>query len=222
MRHLALLLALTILASPAAAGAWMRGKGEMFLSFGANIALSDAATRPVHWDPTVYLEYGLAERATVGLDLYIANGDDEETGSVFLRFPVGPTDARTPVAVTLTYGLRHERDPELFEQVARLGLSVGRGLADGWLAADATAIFVIDSDQTEGKLDLTWGHDFNDRWTAVMQMQTGIGTAGDFYAKAAPSALFRVNDRTRVEVGVVQALTGDLGTGFRIATWWEF
>lgn len=221
MLRLCLMILLTC-AGAAGAGPWMRGEGDVFLSFGANVALSDTATRPVHWDPTLYLEYGVGPRLTLGADLYIANGDEEETGSVFLRYPLRAADTGLPMAVSLAYGLRHDRPANALEQIARAGLHVGRPLPRGWLSADAAAIFVLGEDRTEGKLDLTWGRSLSDRWTGIVQMQTGIGTAGDFYAKAAPSALYRLNTRTQIEFGVVQALTGDHGTGLRIATWWEF
>ncbi|ROU03613.1 hypothetical protein [Histidinibacterium lentulum] len=221
MLRLCLMILLTC-AGDAAAGPWMRGEGEVFLSFGTNVALSDTAQRPVHWDPTVYLEYGLTPRLTLGADLYIANGDEEETGSVFLRFPLHAAETGLPVSASLAYGLRHDRLADETERIARAGLHVGRPLPQGWLSADAAAIFVLGGDRTEGKLDLTWGRSISERWTGVLQMQTGIGTAGDFYAKAAPSALIRVTDRTRIEIGVVHALTGDRGTGLRIATWWDF
>lgn len=213
---------LLLIASGGTAGPWLRDEGGVFLSFGANVALTESARRPVYWDPTLYLEYGVGERSTVGLDIYVANGDAEQTGSVFLRFPLRPAETGMPVAGTLTYGLRHDRARQSYDQVARAGLSVGRGLEGGWLSADLTAIYAVEAERFEGKLDLTWGVDLTDRWTGVLQMQTGIGTAGDFYAKAAPSVLFRVTDRVRIELGVVQALTGDEGTGLRLSTWLEF
>ncbi|EAR51229.1 hypothetical protein OG2516_14481 [Oceanicola granulosus HTCC2516] len=223
MQRFVLILVLALAASPPAlAGAWMREQGAVFLSFGANVALTEAAVRPVHWDPTVFLEYGLHERLTVGLDLYIANGDQEETGTVFARTPLFGAGAGWPVAASLAYGFRNDRLRSEVEQIGRAGLSFGRGLASGWLAADAAQIFVLGEDRRESKLDLTWGHNWTDRLTTVAQLQTGIGTAGDYYAKAAPAVLLQVNERVRLEVGIVQALTGDEGTGLRIATWWEF
>ncbi|KAA9005740.1 hypothetical protein [Histidinibacterium aquaticum] len=217
---LPLLLAVLLVAAPLQAGPWVRERGALFLSFGANVALTDAATRPVHTDPTLYLEYGLSERVTVGFDLYVANGDQEETAQAFLRLPLAAGD--TPVAATLTYGLRHDRLRASLEEIARLGVSTGRTLPKGWLAADASAILVVGENRREGKLDLTWGRDIGERWTGVLQLQTGIGTAGDAYAKAAPALLYDLRPGTRLEIGLVQALTGDLGTGLRLATWWEF
>ncbi len=46
-------------ASLATAGAWPREKGTLFIAAGGNFLLSDGAQLPVHYDPTVYAEYGL-------------------------------------------------------------------------------------------------------------------------------------------------------------------
>ncbi|QQA42218.1 hypothetical protein [Pelagovum pacificum] len=219
--HALVILFLTF-ATSANAGPWLREKGAVFLSFGANVAISDSAVRPVHWDPTVFLEYGLTERLTVGFDLYIANGDEEQTAGVFARYPLREGDLTWPVSATVGYGLRHDRTEATLEEILRFGVSTGRGLPRGWVAIDAAAIQPLVEAPLEAKLDVTWGREVAPRMTTILQLQTGIGTAGDFYAKAAPSVLLSVNERLRFEVGAVQALTGDLGTGLRIAAWLDF
>mgnify|MGYP006283281861 CR=1 FL=1 len=223
--HRLLLLALVAagLTAPAVdAGPWMRGKGEGFLSFGGYTDISGLDRAGLHTDPTVFLEYGLTDRVTLGLDVYVDTGWDKRTAQVFLRYPLRDGTDGWPVAANIGYGLRQNHAAGKVEQLARLGLSAGRGLASGWLSAEVAAIHAVDSGETEGKLDLTWGHDFTDVWTGVLQLQTGRDAAGDFYAKAAPSAVYRLNEDTRVEIGVTEGLTGVAGTDLRIATWWDF
>ena len=74
-------------ASLATAGAWPREKGTLFIAAGGNFLLSDGAQLPVHYDPTVYAEYGLTDRVTIGLDLYTADaGQAYEAISLFYDF----------------------------------------------------------------------------------------------------------------------------------------
>lgn len=221
-RTLATTLCLTLAAVPASAGPWVREKGSVFLSFGGNVAISDAAQRPVHWDPTLYLEYGLTDRITVGLDVYIANGAEEETATAFVRFPIRSADSGWPVAMTLAMGTRNDKALGVVDTLARAGISVGRSLPNGWLSADLTGVYAVEAERLESKLDLTWGWNFADDWTSIVQLQSGVGTAGDIYVKLAPSVVYDLNRFTKVEVGLVQAFTGDGGTGLRVSTWIEF
>lgn len=218
------LLLLVLLWVPAAvwAGAWPREPGGVFVSFGGNIATSAQARRPVYSDPVVYLEYGLSETLTVGLDGYVANGAEEEAVLAFLAWPLRTAEGGAPVSLSLGGGMRRDATRAAVEPVLRLGLSMGRGLDDGWLAADAALIAVPGMDRREAKLDLTWGRRHGDRWITIMQVQSGLGTAGDRYLKLAPSAVFRVTANVAIEAGVVKAITGDRGAGLRLATWWEF
>ena len=221
-RTIATTLCLTLAALPASAGPWVREKGSVFLSFGGNVAISDAAQRPVHWDPTLYLEYGLTEKITVGLDIYIANGAQEETATAFVRFPIRSADTRWPMAMSFAYGMRNDKALGVVDTLARAGLSVGRSLPNGWLSADLAGVYALEAERLESKLDLTWGWNFAEDWTSIVQLQSGVGTAGDIYVKVAPSIVYDMTRFNKVEVGLVQALTGDGGAGLRVATWVEF
>ena len=57
------------MASIAQASAWSREGGALFIAVGGNFLLSDGAELPVHYDPTLYAEYGATETLTLGLDL---------------------------------------------------------------------------------------------------------------------------------------------------------
>jgi hypothetical protein len=50
----------------------------------------------------------------------------------------------------------------------------------------------------------------------------GTGLTGDTYAKVAPSVVWEARENLQVRVGVVQALTGDLGTGLSLQSWVTF
>ena len=73
MKTAVLAVLLCLWGHAAVSGAWMRDKGSLFIAAGGNFWLSDGSQLPVHYDPTLYAEFGLTERLTLGLDLYTAD-----------------------------------------------------------------------------------------------------------------------------------------------------
>lgn len=220
MRHI-LATTACLLAAPAEAGPWLRAKGEGFLAFGANIALTEDARRPVHYDPTLYLDYGISDRLSLGLEAYVANGSDERTATVFATLPVSRApDA--PVSASFGLGWRAIDARKNEDALLHFGVGGGRGLMGGWLTAESALVRSLGTATTEAKLDLTWGRELSDAVDGVLQLQTGRGTWGDAYAKLAPSLVWSATGSIQLEMGLVQALTGDGGTGVRLSTWWRF
>lgn len=216
-----LVLAMAVQAGTAEAGAWARERGAIFLSFGGNVALFDGATRPVHYDPTLYIEYGLTDRLTVGFDGYTSDATAVVNGFVFLRFPVGSTEGRSRLAFSVAGGAS-EIPGLALETTGRLGLHWGYGLDRGWLAVDATTVLGLAVGEREGKVEATWGRVLSDRWTGLLQLQGGIGFSGDTYAKVTPSILVGLTETTHLRAGVVQALTGDMGSAVTLEVWMDF
>lgn len=214
-------LALMLAGGTAEAGAWSRDKGDVFLSFGGNVALFEGATRPVHYDPTLYIEYGLTDRLTVGFDGYTSDATEIVNGFVFLRYPIGSTEGAQRLALSVAAG-GSEIPGLALEATGRLGLHWGYGMDRGWLAADATTVFGLAGGEREGKLELTWGREVTDRWTGLLQLQGGIGFSGDTYAKVTPSVMYELSDSTRLRAGLVQALTGDKGSALTVEVWLSF
>ncbi len=210
-----------LIANPVFAGAWAREKGQVFIASGGNFLLSDGAQLPVHYDPTVYLEYGLSDLLTIGGDYHTADQGRINTGFVFARFPLGDPTATHKFAASIALGARVDALNPM-EKLMKGGLSWGRGLETGWLAVDYSATYG-DIDQVfRSKTDFTWGYNLSERWTTTLQLQTGEGFTDDFYAKVSPSILFMVNDRYRISVGAVQALTGDNGSALKLDLWTTF
>jgi hypothetical protein len=205
----------------ASAGAWAQEQGDVFLSFGGNVALFEGATRPVHYDPTLYVEYGLTDRVTVGIDGHTADATEVFNGFAFVRLPLGPTEGRSRLAFSLAGGASEIPGLSL-ETVARIGLHWGYGLDRGWLSADVTTVLGLSVGEQEGKVEITWGREVLDRWTGLVQFQSGIGFAGDTYAKVTPSVLFAVSEATQLRAGFVQALTGDGGSALMVEVWTRF
>ena len=97
-------------ATEAAAGAWPRPKGETFVSIatrqstGARTLIG--AVQDLHNYTSIYAEYGLTERLTVGLDAGHGSGPDEavDAALVFARLPVW-SPGEHKVAADLGFGL---------------------------------------------------------------------------------------------------------------------
>ena len=106
MRLIAILLSLLCTPSLGIAGAWPREEGELFIAAGGNFLLSDGAQLPVHYDPTLYAEYGLSDRVTIGLDLHTA--DAGRIGSIFFfaSFPIGDLQSQHKFAAILSLSFK--------------------------------------------------------------------------------------------------------------------
>jgi hypothetical protein len=209
------------MAGSAQAGAWPRAEGEVFLSLGGNVALIGESARPVHYDPTLYLEYGFSDRITVGLDGFTADRGDAGSLFVFGRYALDIEGASDVWAVGLGVGVTILPNGAQGETV-RATLHWGRGLETGWLAVDAEASFGLQRDLTQTKIDATWGYRINDRWTAATQFQIGTGLTGDTYTKVSPSMIWDAGNNIQVRAGLVQALSGDYGTGLSLQSWITF
>lgn len=205
----------------ALAGAWPREKGALFIAAGGNFWLSDGSQLPVHYDPTLYAEWGFTDRITLGLDIHTADQGQIFSGFVFANFPVGPVDGTHRFAANLAYGFRTDAQrPD--EILMRGGLSWGRGLSDGWLAVDASATLGTADETWRPKMDATWGHNWSDRWTTTLQLQTGQGFTNDYYAKISPAVIWTMRDDLRISLAYVKGLTGDKGGGMKLETWISF
>ena len=209
------------LANSADAGAWPRNEGEVFLSFGSNVALLGEAVRPVYYDPTLYLEYGLTGRVTIGVDGFTADRGDAGSLFAFARYAFDLPGSGDAWGVGFGVGTTIVPDGS-HDMTLRTTLHWGRGLETGWLAVDAEASFGLDRNLTQTKIDATWGYRFDDTWISATQFQVGTGLTGDTYVKVAPSIIWVARDNLQVRAGLVQALSGDYGTALSLQTWVTF
>lgn len=221
MRLIIIFLWLISVASLAGAGAWSRNSGQLFITAGGNFLLSSGAQLPVHYDPTLYAEYGFSERLTLGMDLHTA--DAGRIGSVFFfaSFPIGDLKSQQKFAASLSLGARANATAQT-EGLIRGGLSWGTGLDNGWLSVDASATYGTDDRTFRPKVDATFGYRWTDKWTTTMQLQTGQGFANDYYAKIAPSVTYNLRENIKLHLGAVHALSGDRGSALKFETWLTF
>lgn len=157
----------------------------------------------------------------MGGNYYTSEQGRSKAGLVFASIPLIAPNGTDRVSASLGVGARARPDMAVATLI-RPGLSWGRGLSDGWLAIDASTTHNSLDQQWRPKLDLTWGYDVTDRWTTIAQVQTGHGTDGDHYAKLVNSISYIATDTYRINLGWVQAMTGDKGGAINLEIWAQY
>ena len=215
-----LLLALAVLAWLATdghAGAWMRSKGEGFLSATGTVEGPDELGL-YRQNFGLYAEYGATARLTFGVDL---GGDTlRMTKAIaFLRWPLRDPARDTKLAVEIGIGQVEQ------ENALRPGLSIGRGVTigrhHGWLNADGRAI-VFESGDTAFETDLTAGLSIGERVKLIAQLQAGRPAQGRDYLRLAPSIIYQTRPDTHLEFGVTEPLSGGGERGVKLGLWRKF
>ncbi|WP_372614236.1 hypothetical protein [Aquicoccus sp.] len=218
IRALACLLVAFLAATPALAGAWPRAKGEVFLAAATRVA----ATRfegPYSVYSTAYLEYGLNDRLTLGLD--IGHGISGATKTIaFLQHPLPIGSDRHRFATQIGLGQVSGK------ATLRPGVSYGLGFVHprgtGWFAIDSVAEIRLASGRTDYKSDITLGLSHGDRMKSIFQVQTGLSHGDPSFIRLAPSVAIRTGARSHLELGMTRGLVGDVQTGFKIGFWRAF
>ncbi len=226
MRHL-LARALTILLStgllgadtaPLHAGAWLAPEGHGFasattrLTWPQDYALLGWMEPEGRYD-TLYLEYGLTRRVTLGADLGRSISGGGKT-LVFLRMPL---KAEGALRLSAELGLGRIEGA----QALRPGLSLGLGHAVGWVNADLLAE-IRQGEGTDYKLDLTLGINLPRKLRAILQVQSGVQQGDPPFARVAPSVVVPLHKHLQIELGGSWGLTGDASAGLLLGIWSEF
>ncbi|MEI4260244.1 hypothetical protein [Roseovarius sp. D0-M9] len=212
MRYaLALLAALTLAPAPAAAGPWLRGAGEGFLSWTVKVQDDDDAK----WYGTLYTEYGINPDLTVGLDL----GSDEDGGHKALAFVLMPV-SREGLHVAFELGAGTLDDGAAL----RPGLSVGRGLDwgqfGGWWALDTR--LQITGGATDLAIDATLGVTLWEGTMVIGQLQEGGPLTDPDFLRGTASVVWQSAPGHHIEVGLSTALKDAEDFGLKIGMWHSF
>lgn len=220
---LPLLLGLVLLcAGQAGAGAWPRPAGQGFFATDARLSwprVIGPEVQPPGKYYTGYLEYGLTDRITAGLDLgRSVSGSGKTVG--FLRVPLTRPEATLKISVELGLG-RIDGAP-----VIRPGLSIGRGFSwgdvSGWLAVDSLAEIGTSNGQLDAKIDMTFGVTMPNDWKYLLQLQTGAPYGDPVFARLAPSVVIPIGPDRYVDIGGHLGLTGDNTYGLKLGVWQKF
>jgi len=164
---------------------------------------------------TLFFEYGLTDRLTLGFDIGHSVGGSGKS-VLFLQWPL--RQAETGAQVTAQFGLGTIAG----QKVLRPGVSVGWGLKNGWLSIDSVAEAYVDSGRTDLKMDVTWGRNLPRDRKLILQIQTGQPDGYDPFARVAPSLVVPLRGPVKLETGVTWGLTGDTSMGLKMGLWTEF
>ncbi|WP_136442919.1 hypothetical protein [Pacificoceanicola onchidii] len=221
LRLLISAIVLSLWGATLSAGAWPREKGHGFFSTAVRLAWPQnlehwTSSNPTEQYYTLYLEYGLTDRLTFGLDLgRSVSGDGKTVG--FLQWPLRDRDRGPKVAFALGLGRIGE------QTVVRPGLSVGWGLKKGWVTLDTLAEYQVESGLMDYKMDITWGRNLKNDRKVLLQVQTGQPAEDPAFLRLAPSYVFPVGKRgMMVETGVTYGVTGDTSMGLKLGIWRNF
>lgn len=235
---------LWVVAGPGRAGAWLQEKGETFLSLSYEVTTPRAAlatgalavdpTPPLYGYASLYVEHGLTERVTLGLDAGRDEGPDTWTGVVFLRLPVLPSDRAHQLAMDVGVGQRRYTQPGPFypqesretEAVYRFGLSWGRGFSrpfkGGWMALDAKVEHRAVTGDVASNVDFTLGLNTGERTNGIIQLQTGDYPDSPAYAKLNLGAVRDLTHSLALETSLVFGFHANDRLGAKTGIWWRF
>lgn len=215
---LRLVVLFALLAEPLFAGAWPRGKGNSFASFSFQLTDRDFFA-PFNTYTALYLEHGITEKITLGLDTGRGVSGKNKT-ILFISHPLLRTDSGHNFGVDLGLGYLAG------EPAIRPGLSYGRGFStdkgSGWFAVDTVMEYTLSTGRIDLKSDITYGLSYHPTMKTILQLQTGISAFDPPFARLAPSLVFKTGEKTHIEVGLAIGLVGDSNYGFKLGMWRDF
>ena len=203
----------------AEAGAWPRERGQSFASVSVESPLYGLGGGRY---ASLYYEYGLTERTTLGLDM----GRDDQTGEVsailFLRQPLGATAGRNLWAFELGAGVTGSGG--LATLTLRPGLSWGRGYqaawASGWMGVESTYAMRLDG-STLGKVDTTFGVSHRNGSLSMLKVQYEKPSGQSGSIAIAPAVALKLGRRGFLELGL-RHRPQDRATLAKVGIWIAF
>ena len=214
----------------ASSGAWPRDKGHGFVSGSAlysisladverTLTLGDSRDISINSYTALYMEYGLTDRLTVGLDLgHSVAGKVKSVG--FVRWPLPELGNGHRIALEIGTGRIDGQN------AIRPGISYGRGISwrqwSGWLAIDTLAEYRPKTASVDIKVDATFGLNMEKGRKAILQIQMGEQDGDPPFARLVGSVVTPVYKRTHLELGFLSGLSGDDQVGVKLGFWHEF
>lgn len=199
------------------AGAWPRGKGNVFVTTSAYLTYSGGGV-PAGFG-AIYLEWGATDKLTFGLDM--GRGVSGKSKIVaFARYPIGKQDKKNRFALELGVGQLASG------KVLRPGISFGRGfqskLGGGWISIDTVAEIGLESGFTDLKTDITIGLQPRPKLKTMVQFQAGLRENDPAFLRIVPSIVWEMKEKRHMELGVTHGLIGPKETGLKFSIWREF
>ncbi len=222
-RVTAIMLVATLLpGEPASAGAWLRDKGEGFVSV-TTTRRNAAGPRD---EFGLYGEFGAFEHVTAGIDI------DETRGSsghalIFARFPLGPHSGARRLALELGLGRHHSGAGAGAGTgaMARATLSWGMGFSGpgaGWIAIQPAIEYRAGAGGPIYKLDAALGLPSRSRIRPMLQLETTYADAWGASWSLIPSLILSGRGGRRWVVGIEARSAASRSLGLKLSLWQEF
>lgn len=220
LKPLVLLVAL-LTPQLAVAGAWLRDKGDVFLSISQE-RHDDGRTNEQY--SKAYLEYGFSSRFTIGAELSQSAAYGDLSGLLFMRTPLWKLGNGHHLSAE--FGAGYAKRGDLIEPVTRNVIAWGRGFESrfghGWANIDLTMEQWVISQETAYKADLTLGTNFRKKFKFILQLQGGDYPSSLPYLRLSPSMTYQLRQGAYLEFGLRKGLQNDKSQGLKIGTWLEF
>lgn len=209
------------MAPMAHAGAWLRENGTGFA------ALSFGATQFSETTNAFYIEYGLSDKTTFGLDistftnaLNVRNG----FGNLFVRRALGRTDRPSKWAYEV--GVGGFWGNEMQRPAFKTGISWGRGFQvserAGWINIDAAFVYEPTLGEHVTKLDATVGMEFGAITSGLFDVNLSKQN-NDTFGALEPSLLIRPKgSKFNIKVGAQIPFDEQGKTALKLGIWRSF
>lgn len=208
-----ILVALLLLPGAAGAGAWPRGKGQVFLAFRA-----ETESTPSRRAATggLYAEIGLSPRLTLG-----GQADRNAGGELFLRHSIP-----LPRGHVLAFSLGAGRTASTITRSFTFsGLHWARTFSfrgvPGWVALDTRLGFGVTNRIDHGKADLLAGLSLGPRWKVMLALESYRDFGGST-ANLVPSLARRIATGTHLQLRAIAPVAGGGAPRGGVSLWVEF
>ena len=204
------------------AGAWPRAEGKTFIAVSYN--MGEFGNGQPDGYRSVYLEYGLNSKITLGGKIWERADRDHGDALAFAHYHLGSTETGHNFAAGLAFGMRFFKDdtvkpvviPEFF-----WGKGFETPIAPGWMSLDVSVGHAFGISETWYKADFTMGLKPNDKTHLIMQLRT-FDDKGGQVAALAPSYVRKIHDGVNLELGLTYRMKGENRTGITLGSWIEF
>lgn len=218
-RFLCAVLLLFAACGPVLAGAWLRDKGAGFSA----VSVTGFKESDVYkYKTSLYAEYGLGPRLTVGLDAE-EHQDLYGHALVFARFLVADFGRSGRMAAELGVGAHHRQLQvwALYKATLSYGRNIETKIGNGWLAVDA-ALEYRTHDALFRKLDFTAGLSSGRRIDPLLQIETSYTPDRPFYWSVRPSIMYRPKGGQSTWVLGAERNSFRDTTGIKLALWLSY